>query len=254
MNTSDSNIAERRPGSRKTVTVTLSATSLAGSILILCTGFVLVFSLGILLGRGHNIESRIPELERLLPQPAATESPLIIADDENGAGAQAAPQQEASPRDQVIDQGDLAYREQLKTPSYAAQGRPSPSQKAPVQPAGTAPDAASQKNERQRTATPSPQQAPAGAAATQPSADTQVYRYVYQAAAYKDQPSCDKFTATLKAAGFQARTEKSQEKSSIWFKTMIDFTGKPDDTDALRANLKNHGVPRVILKSKTPLR
>jgi cell division protein FtsN len=76
---------------------------------------------------------------------------------------------------------------------------------------------------------------------------------VYQAAAYKDQPSCDRFTATLKRAGFGARTEKLVDgKGVTWFRVMIDFSGTPEATDALREKLKDHGVPRVLLRSKAP--
>ena len=78
---------------------------------------------------------------------------------------------------------------------------------------------------------------------------------MYQAAAYKNQPACDKFTAKLKSAGFTARTEKLVDSKGVeWFRVMIDFTGTPEATDVLREKIKEFGVPKMLLRSKNPAR
>jgi hypothetical protein len=33
---------------------------------------------------------------------------------------------------------------------------------------------------------------------------------------------------------------------------MIDFTGKPDDTHALREAMKTYGIQRLLMRSKIP--
>ena len=70
----------------------------------------------------------------------------------------------------------------------------------------------------------------------------------------KDSAMADKLAAKLKAAGLKARTEKSQEKNAVWYRTVVDFRGTPDETDGLRAKLKEQGLGRPILKSKTQTR
>jgi cell division protein FtsN len=264
---------------------------------------VLVFSLGVLLGRGYNLEARIPELERILPERATPTPPQVIAEDERtqsgsagrepgehgGQRPQATPEQHTSAgpdmaeenrQSGVISQGDLGYRDNLKQSAPLSRpavppkqpDKPKPQEKAPDKqadkpkqdrqsanaqaPAGqrdtsAVPDLRPQGQTLERTA-PVRTSAQEASGSNTASGDTQIYHYVYQAAAYKDEPSCAAFTDKLKKAGFKARVEKSLSDGVTWYRTVVDFTGKPDDTDALREKLKNHGVPRVILKSKTP--
>jgi cell division protein FtsN len=240
---------------------------------------ILVFCLGIFLGRGHNLESRLPALGRFMPDSALPVPPLIIdANTPAPMDADLAARQRQSertddpaaksgenvdPRTQVMGQADLGYRDNLKDPERqqnAPGNRTAPKERAGEQTkqAGATKSAQSG-GVRQTAQAPSgkttAQTAPLGASAPASAQNDQVYHYTYQAAAYKDQPSCDKFAEKLKSAGFRARTEKTVDgKGQDWFRVMIDFTGTPDGTDALREKLKNHGVPRVLLKAKTPAR
>ncbi|MDR0827252.1 MAG: AsmA family protein [Desulfovibrio sp.] len=99
-----------------------------------------------------------------------------------------------------------------------------------------------------------PREPKAADASSGKNGDATVYNYVYQAGSYKDEAVCEKFTQQLRAAGFKARTAKSVSGDQVWFRTLIDFTGRPDDTNALRERLKQHGVARPILNGKTPAR
>jgi cell division protein FtsN len=274
------------------ITISLSPPALVGGLVSLCAGFVLVFSLGVLLGRGYNLETRIPKLERILPERATPAPPQIIAEDEktrsdsgeleeNGrqrpratperhtsAGSGMAEENRPSG---VISQGDLEYRDNLKQSAPLSrpaappkpQDKPKPQEKAPDRQSANAQTPAGQRDTGAAPDLPLPGLAPERTAPVRTSAqeaaggntvsgDTQMYHYVYQAAAYKDEASCAAFTDRLKRAGLKARMEKSPSGGVIWYRTVVDFTGKPDDTDTLREKLKNHGVPRVILKSKTP--
>lgn len=258
-----------RPGRR--ITISLSPPALAGGIIGLCTGFVLIFTLGVLLGRGHNLERSIPELERILPERATHTPPQIIAADET----QPAPRQtadNAAPEEGrpagVISRGDLGYRDNLKQTARPARpavnaakterqtdtGKQKSTANAAKNAGRQAPGAAPAPPTPARSANPAKATDQAKAAGARPSGDTQVYRYVYQVAAYKDEAACAAFANTLKKAGFNARVQKSDSDGTVWYRTMIDFTGRPDDTDTLRDNLKKYDVPRALLKSKTPVR
>jgi len=237
--------------SEKRLTISLSPAALTGGIICLCAGFVLVFSLGVLLGRGHNLEERIPKLERILPERATPTPPHIIAEDtplaipEQHTGAAASTEPGAEPgtpglpgsgdnqQTGVIYQGDLAFRDNLRTPS---------SQARQTSVTGLA--------NQQPPAPPSP---PAQTTVGQtPPGDTQVYQYVYQVAAYTNEAPCIAFVDRLNKAGFKARMEKSESGGAIWYRAMLDFTGRPDETEALREAMKTYGIQRLLMRSKIP--
>ncbi len=79
-----------------------------------------------------------------------------------------------------------------------------------------------------------------------------VYNYVYQVAAFKDMPSTESMRKKLQAAGIATRVEKSAEGGTTWYKLLTPFRGRPEDTRALKNALAGQGLPRVILRSKTP--
>lgn len=264
-------IQDIRRDSRRGITITLSPATVISSVTVLCAGFVLVFVLGILMGRGYNLEAAIPALDKVLPKAGESQPPVVVSlqDGQNGAGAPGRPAAPVSPSSArtpaetppVRNEGTQPLAKNTAEAPGGAKSSDKPAAKPPVKPT----EKPAAKPQPQQEASPAkPQVQPARAASpgqtapvrtsamtATPGADTQRYQYVYQAAAYRDQPSCDKFVAELKKAGFQARTLRTVEGSSIWYRTMIDFTGKPDDTDALRAALKNRGIPKLILKSKT---
>lgn len=223
---------------RRTFTVTVGLSTVICSILVICAGFVALFSLGVLLGRGYDPESGIPELERIMPQPGRPVAPIVISDGE--PAPEAPPRETKTARnDGILGQGDLAYPDSLKTPP--------PSRKA-EQPAKPP-------RQPEKPAPPATGAAPVTTAAnqTQPKAeDTQKFHYVYQVAAYKDQTSCERFAAKLKKAGIKARTQKSTDNGTDWYRIMVDFTGRPDDTDSLRNTLQSLGAGKPLLKTKTP--
>lgn len=274
---------KRTTSSGRTVTITLSLPTVVSGLIMLCAGFVGVFSLGILLGRGHNIEARIPQLERIMPQAVHPEQPKIVGQGESrpagasgepagrgtgpetaqagtqpAAGRSGNPQDNTAaaraaagpqnpppdPRNQVMAQGDLAYRDSLKQHAKPVTSKPGSSKQQP--PKGKPDKAAKEKAD----ASPQSKQPPADSAADKQG----VFNYVYQVAAYKDADMSDKLAAKLKAAGIKARTEKTQEGGGVWYRTVVDFRGSPDDTDGLRTKLKTQGLTRLILRTKVPAR
>lgn len=236
---------------KRTFTITVGLATVTSSILVICAGFIAMFTLGVLLGRGYDPEAGIPNLERILPQPASPAAPSIIS--ANDTDNDKKPQPPKPDNKGILDQSDLAYQNSLRSKNTAApkaqrQGFDSGQTTAPAQ---NQPVAKPQKTTADQsgvaTITGNGTKPP-----TSENADQRTYNYVYQAAAYKDQESCDRFSAKVRAAGIKARTTKSTENGVTWYRVMVDFTGRPDDTETLRAKLQNLGVPKPLMRSKTP--
>ena len=288
---------------KRTFTVTVGLSTVISSILVVCTGFVAMFALGVLLGRGYDPEAGIPELERMMPQPGRPTAPIVISE---GEGQDAVPAPAPSENSGILGQGDLAYPDSLRTPHRGAtSGRQDPPRQTGQTSSQTTSQTTSQTSgqtsaqtggqtagqstsQTARAGQPSKQQEAAKPATAQrgaaggsgasgtpgltplpltgtapvrtsaqnqagaASGDQQVYHYSYQTAAYKDEASSDRFAAKLKNAGLKAHTVKSTDKGVTWYRVMVDFTGRPDDTDALRARLQNLGAGKPIMKSKVP--
>lgn len=81
----------------------------------------------------------------------------------------------------------------------------------------------------------------------------QRFKYVYQAASFKDKASADRYTASLKADGLNARTDKSADNKVTWYRVLLDLTGTTDDADTLRAAMRAKGVPKILMRSKEPV-
>lgn len=246
-----------RSGPLRRISITLTPAGFISCVLSLCVGFVSVFALGIVIGRGHTPEAGIPELARIMPEPAPRSAPTVI---DNESLPPAAPHTEAPAQSGIIEQGDLAYPDHLKSrEQHQSRSSSSDSAKkkkeAPAAPAPAkkdAPKPVAAKPEAAQSAPAAPGDKSAKTDARAKSADTQIYHYSYQTASFTDKASCDAFTAKLKKAGFTARTEQVDAGGKSWFRVMVDFTGRPDDTDALRDKLKDHGIPKALLRGKTP--
>ncbi|MDL2280076.1 SPOR domain-containing protein [Desulfovibrio sp. OttesenSCG-928-G11] len=232
--------------------ISLSPARMLGGLLLLGLGFVCVFCLGVVIGRGHEPEAGIPELARIMPEPAQRNAPRVIdADSANEPAPGAQNSSQAAGRPGIIAPADLEYRAHLKEPPLAMgqkAGAAPPAQARTQNPSPSTPARTAENK------APAAQPTPAAAAGEQrtKNPDQQIYHYSYQAASFKDSPSCDSFAAKLTRAGFKTRTEKIEADGKIWYRVMVDFTGRPDDTDALRDKLKAHGVPKALLRGKTP--
>ncbi|MDR2669047.1 MAG: SPOR domain-containing protein [Desulfovibrio sp.] len=250
---------------RREIVFSLRPAQIVGGVVVLCLGYAAVFVLGVVLGRGYAPEAGIPELARLMPEASAPVSPRVVAPEEEKTTQEETTSSPASPggeEDTPFTRADLDYRERLKNrPQTAPQ----------TQGAGRSGDGAgrsARSNERKAdgrnaamtrnsTDVKAPRSASAAAKAdkgpaAQPDRAGEMYHYVYQVASYKDRASGDNFAKRLRAAGFKVRTEQSTGSGVTWFRTMVEFTGRPDDTAALRETLKGFGVPRALLRSKTP--
>lgn len=233
--------------SGRVLTLNLRLPTVLGGMAVLFCGFVFVFILGLLLGSGYDLEERLPVLEKVLPQKAATVPPVVIAKNEEGkvvtteggkSGAES-PKGEQQKSDAakaeaddwgkssgrgIIEQGDLAYRDRLKSDKPASSRSKTAAQ--------------AQKDDKQKEAQKKEER----------------FRYVFQAASYKAQDYADRFTAKLKGQGIKARTLKSVEKNSTWYRVMIDFTGTPSQVGELQKTMRANGVSSMVQTSKKPAR
>ncbi|MDR1947335.1 MAG: SPOR domain-containing protein [Desulfovibrio sp.] len=258
MDLTDKSVGQATTGGRKREFVfILRPAQMAGGIVMLCLGFATVFFLGVVLGRGYTPESGIPELARLMPEASAPVAPRIVAPEEDDAAEQSAAPPPGQGEEGTFTRADLDYRDHLKSGQPAARSGVKPGDDAGRSARDKKTDGKggpqARKSENKNMAAKESASAKGGKKAdSAPDPDAAVYHYVYQAASYKDRATCDKFTSRLRAAGFTVRTEQAEGNGVTWFRTMVEFTGRPDDTDAMRDKLKNFGVPRALLRSKTP--
>ncbi|MDR1489900.1 MAG: SPOR domain-containing protein [Desulfovibrio sp.] len=224
-----------------------------GSLIVIFVLFVMsvaaVFFLGVIIGRGYSLEERIPELARLMPEAAPPAAPkVIVPSEEDGSEVAPLPPAAGDAPEVAIPRADLDYREHLKHQSAGASGQQAGNGQPP---GGAKPQSPAEAGRKNEGAAGGVKKEADGSAKN---ADAPIYNYVYQVASYKEEASSEKFARKLRAAGIRARTEKVASGGKIWFRTLVDFTGRPEDTDLLREQLKSHGVPRALLLTKAPAR
>lgn len=229
---------KRKPLRDRTVSITLSLPKAVFSAFFLVFLLVWAFIFGVMLGRGHNPEEIVPELARVMPTPTPQAN---TAPDEG--------------MDNVLRPQDLKYRDSLKGKDAGSPPR--------VAPASPQRAEQSPKPEARQPATPETAQKPApqaagakpappGAAISQGAQDQTVYNYTYQVAASTNKASSENMQNKLKAAGFSARISPYESNGVTWYRILVSFKGKPDDTRTLRAKLTQQGISTIILREKAP--
>lgn len=212
----------------RTVTITISLPKAVFGVLFSLFVLVWVFIFGIMLGRGHNPEEVVPELSKVMPTPA---------------NPQAAP----APVDEVLQPRDLKYHDSLKGknasgPPRAATPSPVPQQSPTATPRPVTPKPA------EPSTTPPVRQTPAPASAS--GQDQTVYNYVYQVAALNDMKQAQTLRQKLQNDGISAKVTETQANGKTWFRILVYFKGKPEDTRMLREKLAAHKIPDIILRDK----
>ncbi len=230
MNTSErAQFPGNRSSGKRTVTISLSIPAFISSGLLLCVALVWVFILGIILGRGYTPESRIPELERIMPHGKPGQPPQVISAQDPPAAPKGTPQAaEDHGGNDVLTPDELEFRNSLKTGSAArgtAAAKPQPADKpAPAKP--------------EEPAKPAPN----------------TFDFVYQLGAHKDTASSDAQAAKLKKLGYKARTEKSVENGATWYRTLVSFRGTVEEALKMKKQMTAQKLPQPILRSRAPAR
>lgn len=216
----------------RTVTITLGLPKALFSVFFLLFLLVWAFIFGVMLGRGHNPEEMVPELAKVMPAP---------------------PPQAESPPDEsmnnVLRPQELQYHDSLKGGDSGSPPRITP---APVQRHDQAakPESAPKSAPQATAPQPTPQKAPT----PQDAQDQTVYSYIYQVAASTNQASAENLRKKLEANGFSASISQNKSNDVTWYRILVSFKGKPDDTRILRSKLAQHGISTVILRGKTPVK
>lgn len=195
----------------------------------------LFFVLGVLVGRGHRPEAAIPPIERIMP----TEGPA-----------------RPGPSPEILKAEELTYSDQLAKKGPEAQpSRPidSEERKAPEKPKAEAQSPKAEAKAEPKKDEKKPDKAAAPDKQAAKDEDTRRYDYIYQAASFPDQNQATAFLKRVKGQGLKASIENGTANGQPWFRVVVFFQGTPADTRGLKEKLGALGVPKPLMRGKTPL-
>lgn len=228
------------------------------SILFGVLALTWVFIFGIMLGRGHKPEEKVPKLAQIMPSalsrnttmapppPAEVLRPEELKYQESLKGrtvASAPPRAAEPPKTKAAEtkSGKADAKKSRQASSKDQTGKTQPKEKAKVDAAPPTTAKADPKAvDKNKTVKPEP--ATAGR-----------YDYVYQVAAFKDGPPAEAMRGKLQASGLKPTVEKQKDGATTWYRILVSFRGTPEDTRGMRETLAKNGISRVILRSKKPL-
>jgi cell division protein FtsN len=231
----------------KTITITLNVPKAVFGVLFSLFVLVWVFIFGIILGRGHNPEEVVPNLAKVMPAPAD-------------------PQPASALVNEVLQPRDLKYHDSLKGKDATAPPRAATPAAAPAQQQSSAQQTgqAGQQTQQKPAPTPKPaqpakgEQQPPARQTAQPMAsadqDQTVYNYIYQVAAFNNLLQAQTMQQKLQRDGVAAKVAETQTNNRTWFRVLVNFKGKQEDTRKLREKLAAYGIPNIILRDKKPAR
>lgn len=215
-----------------------------------------VFAFGIMIGRGHNPEEMVPELAKVMPTPSSPENAATPGSDT--ALAQAA-------MNEVLPLKDLHYHDNLKGKGATEKPRPgaavrqqirqtpSPKAAASAKPA-TAHPKAQQKQQKTQQQKQSAKPAQEKTQQTTNATDQTVYNYIYQVAAFNNSAGAESMRKKLANGGIASKVSASDSNGTTWYRIMVSYTGRPEDTRKLREKLAGYGITNIILRGKAPVK
>lgn len=241
-------------GGPRRYTISLSLPGMVVTVAVLLFGLAWTFVLGVLVGRGYSPEAAVPEIAALMSSANATREEAKTLKPEDLQFLDDLTKKPAPPPASLTAPAPAKPKPADKPtakPADAAQAKAPATSPAPAQtPAPAAAQAPAQ--------APAPAAAPAQAKAPAPDSapldaesSGQVYRYVYQVAAYAEQVAAQEFRTKLAGMGVSSSLEKTEDaKGRTWHRVLVHFTGTPEDTRGLKDKLSGLGVTRVILRDK----
>lgn len=207
---------------------------------VLCV-FLLIwaFFIGILVGRGENPESMVPEIAALMPsQNETTPEPVTK------------PEKAAASMDKILQPENLDFMGNLKTkptnddltnaplatnipPKKVKPANPAVETKPVVQP-----QASGSHGQVKPVVKVKPEEG--------------VFDYVYQVAASTDKKGAEGLKSKLAARGIDAFVLEAQKDSGKIYRINVRFRGTPEDTRQFSKKLEEAGMDRKILVTKKP--
>ena len=232
------------PISKRSYTLRLTFSSLVTAGIVLFIGFGWAFVLGVMVGRGYNPETKVPQLATLLPA-------------EDRAEGQAAREklEDTLPKAEVMKPEELRYSTTLKgkpgqnatdprsrnataanmAPVVAPQPAPTDGVTRPAATPGTPPSA------QAAVSQPKPEK-------TQPA--EQLFDFVFQVATFKDTASVDKLRTRLEGEGLRSRMDKDGKL----LKVMVLLRGSNEMGQAVRQQMVDMGLGQPLQRSKNAVK
>jgi cell division protein FtsN len=230
-------VTEKTPAKQKKYLFEFSLSGLVSLFVFSVLIMVWMFILGILVGRGYQPETIIPQLSRILPQEQKLGTPPAPL------SAQTVPEVKQQPTlraDELTFHEDLRKPDKRPAPPQVQKAKPTPPKSEPVQPAAA-----------QTIAPPPPKAEPTPAPAAAP--ETDKFRYIYQVASFKVEDRATAFRDKIRAGGFSAHYAWEPVGEEMWFRVMVTIDGTADETERIKSGLERMGVKNPFLRSKKPL-
>ncbi len=244
----------KRNGSFKTartfnLTLTIPGlTAWAIGLVVLLSAF---FALGVVVGRSYRPRAVV------LTQPVDPAAGKVLAAPETPGNATAKEAPAPAKAETVLKPEELQYMERLKhkpeTPAQApaakAVDKPQPGAKDNAKDAGK--DAKKPAADK-KDATDKKDAAKDKAKKDAPSADPeqQIYNYQYQVASFKKQDVAEDMRKKVARLGLDTVVQAGADNGQSWYRVVVRFSGKPEDTRGLKEKLATIGLSKPILLSK----
>lgn len=254
----------------KRYSFSLSLPGMMVAVAVLLFGLAWTFVVGVLVGRGYKPESAVPEIAALMPGANASrgEAQTLKSEDlqypDDLTRMPAAPPASLTAKAPERPKPAAPAKAPEKSPDKPAD-KPAdkladkPAAKPADNPVDRLADKIEDKLAGKAAARPAPQPPAPTAQSTAATpldteGDSQVYRYVYQVAAFPDPAAAREFKSRLEGIGLRAGLEQVTDSAGrTWSRVLVHFQGAPEDTRGLKDKLSGLGVSRVILRDKKPL-
>jgi cell division protein FtsN len=243
----------KRNGSFKTprtfnLTLTIPGlTAWAVGLVVLLSSF---FALGVVVGRSYRPRAVV------LTQPSDPAAGKVLAapDPQPNATAKEAPA--PAKAETVLKPEELQYMERLKhkpeTPAQApaakAVDKPQPGAKDNAKDA--AKDAKKSGADKKDAADKNAAKDKAKKDAANADPEQQLYNYQYQVASFKKQDVAEDMRKKVAKLGLDTVVQAGADNGQSWYRVVVRFSGKPEDTRGLKEKLATIGVSKPILLSK----
>jgi cell division septation protein DedD len=210
------------------------------AVVLLFTGIIWIFILGVIVGRGYNTQEKIGALSAIIPEPPVAENTDANVPGLSGISGtsvtEAGKSDEAAldtlfQDDSLLKKENLRFKDELKTP-YVQTVPPLAAVAQTVRPETTA---------------------SANTANARPAADAdtgQVYEYLFQVSSFNQINQAEAFTQKLKDSGFSSKVETYKTAQKIWYRVMVTFTGRAAELDAFKNKLKPFNINDPVLHKR----
>lgn len=222
----------RKEPRKFTFTLTMPGVfSLMSGLALVVTFF---FVMGLLIGRGYRPEAEVPQLARIMPEPA-TQNALGGADAQEPAQAlkpedlEFDAQLEKKP-DEVQAEAEQAARVKAEAPVKKTEPATEPARPAAQSVAKT------EKTEKVEIPAAAP-------------GDKQ-FDYVYQAASFRKKEMADALAGKIRDKGLDGYVDTTQVGENTWHRVFVRFRGTPDQTSAMKTALSELGINKPLMRQK----